>query len=100
MKEFEIIEAIVKELHRAKSKHPIFPVDRVHQVSIMMEEAGEAVRAANNFNLENGHISELATELIQTAAMCIRTLETISPSNIKHESTQATRSQENSTKQS
>lgn len=88
----------MNEVQRAKAKHPIFPEDRVHQVSIMMEEAGEAVRAANNFNLENGHISDLATELIQTAAMCIRTLETISPSNIKHERSQATSDQEGSTK--
>lgn len=98
MKEFEIIEAIMNEVQRAKAKHPIFPEDRVHQVSIMMEEAGEAVRAANNYNYENGHISELATELIQTAAMCIRTLETISPSHIKHERNQTTSDQEGAIK--
>lgn len=52
---------IAEELDRAKKKHPDFPRSIVGMVSIMAEEAGEAIR----------------TELIQTAAMCIRCLENI-----------------------
>lgn len=70
-----IIYQIKKELNRAKKKHPYFPTDIVHQVAIMNEEAGEAVRAANNYEYHGGVKENIRVELIQTAAMCIRCLE-------------------------
>ena len=70
-----IIRDILLELKRAKEKHPFFPLDAVGRCSIMMEEAGEAVQAANDVMWANGDKEHLKTELIQTAAMCLRILE-------------------------
>jgi hypothetical protein len=38
----------MNELHRAEAKHPGWPVDRLRQVAIIVEEAGEALQAALN----------------------------------------------------
>ena len=40
----------------------------------MAEEAGEAIRAANNLCYHGGSIEDLQTELAQTGAMCIRVM--------------------------
>lgn len=61
-------------LIEATKKHPDFPKNVVEMVSIMAEEAGEAIRAANNYQHEKGQLDEVKTELYQTAAMCIRCL--------------------------
>jgi NTP pyrophosphatase (non-canonical NTP hydrolase) len=67
---------ILEELDRAKKKHPDFPRSIVGMVSIMAEEAGEAIREANRIEDDkNGDLNALRTELIQTAAMCVRCLE-------------------------
>lgn len=69
---------ISAELDRAKKKHPDFPSGIVRQVSIMAEEAGEAIREANRIEDDgNGDLAALRTELIQTAAMCVRCLENL-----------------------
>jgi hypothetical protein len=73
----EIINNILLRLQEAEVKHPDFPVDMIHQVSIMNEEAGEAIRAALQHEYENGKKSAVILELEQTAAMCIRVLENI-----------------------
>lgn len=45
----------------------------VDQVSVMMEEAGEAVKAANDFMQKDDYrMNDLYRELSQTAAMCLR----------------------------
>lgn len=45
----------------------------VDQVSVMMEEAGEAVREVNRMRERNSYDTEpLYKELAQTAAMCLR----------------------------
>lgn len=68
--------AVLNELERAKKKHPEFPSGIVRQVAIMAEEAGEAIREANNIEYgQNGDLDALRTELIQTAAMCLRVIE-------------------------
>ncbi len=36
----------MKELQRAEAKHPVWPDNRLRQVAIMVEEAGEALQAA------------------------------------------------------
>ena len=67
---------IAAELERAKKKHPDFPRSIVGMVSIMAEEAGEAIREANRIEDDGiGDLAALRTELIQTAAMCVRCLE-------------------------
>ena len=69
---------ILEELDRAKKKHPDFPRSIVGMVSIMAEEAGEAIREANRIEDDkNGDLKALRTELIQTAAMCARCLENL-----------------------
>lgn len=71
------IALILEELERAKALHPKFPLDVIHQVAIMNEEAGEAIRAALNWSYHGEDVEHLKTELIQTAAMCLRCLEHI-----------------------
>lgn len=66
---------ILREKERAEQLHPDWPTDPVRGTAIMVEEAGEALRAALQFFDEGASIMALRTELIQTAAMCLRGLE-------------------------
>lgn len=74
MTAYAAVDAMLKELERAKAKHPHWPTDIVHQVAIMVEEAGEALRAVLNSAYEGGNIEEVRREVIQTGAMAIRVL--------------------------
>lgn len=72
----KILNKIKNELERAKELHPDFPESIVGMVAIMAEEAGEAIREANRIEDDGtGDVEALRTELIQTAAMCVRCLE-------------------------
>ena len=74
----KIFSEIKEELEKAKKKHPFFPLDAVGRCSIMMEEAGEAVQAANDIVWGDSDDNEnLKIELLHTAAMCVRILEAI-----------------------
>jgi len=73
----EHIAEIKAELSRAKKKHPYFPKDLIHMVSVMNEESGETIRAALNYTYEKGDLQEVWLETIQTAAMCLRIMENI-----------------------
>jgi len=71
--------AMLIELARAEKIHPVWPDGVVNQTSIMVGEAGEALRAANH--LREGRLTEggdsmvaLKQETIQTGAMAIRLL--------------------------
>ncbi len=68
----DAIDLIFHELTKAERKFPTFPVDPIHDVAIMIEEAGEAMKAALDMQYRNGPIADLRMELAQTAAMCIR----------------------------
>ncbi len=70
-----ILEQILEELERAENKHPLWPTDVIHAAAIISEESGELMRAALQWNYENGNQDELKEEAIQTAAMCIRFLQ-------------------------
>ena len=74
MSESQAIRAIIAEHYRAECLHPDWPDDIIHAVAIVAEESGEAVRAALQYVYEDGAINDVRTELVQTAAMCIRTL--------------------------
>lgn len=77
MELYKIMPAITDEYLKAKEKHPYWPDDIIHQVSIMNEEAGEAIRAALNYVYEGQSIEEIEKELIQTGAMVLRCLENL-----------------------
>lgn len=69
-----IYREIRRELHRARKLHP-WPVDQVHQVAKIAEEAGEALQAANN-HLESGaSVGLIRQEVIQTIVTCLRWLQ-------------------------
>lgn len=85
-----IITPIVNELRSAEKKHPKFPTNLFEQVCILQEEAGEVSKAANDiaFNRRKGgfarkEVDELVTELRQTAAMCLRILQTIDSNGVQ-----------------
>lgn len=74
MEIFEIYPAISDEVKRSEEKFPEWPNDMIHGVAIMAEESGEAVKATLQHVYEGAPLAELETELIQTAAMCVRML--------------------------
>ncbi len=69
---------IETELIKAKKKHPNYPEDMFRQLAIMQEEAGEVTKAVLHYHYEGGSLEDIKTELIQTAAMCMRMLENLS----------------------
>lgn len=76
--------AILKELESAEKRHPAWPIDFVHAASIVSEESGELVQAANQHQWENGKFYKMMDEAKQTGAMAIRFLvnaEEIEPSS-------------------
>ena len=73
--ESEIIGEVLDELLRAETKYPDWPADLIHQVAIMQEESGEAIRAALNHVYHGEPLDDVRVELIQTAAMCLRCLK-------------------------
>lgn len=84
MPEAAILDDILKELKRAKKKHPQWPDHIVARAAIVGEEAGELVRAALQFKYDSAshgskerfdQLDALRKEAIQTAAMAIRFLE-------------------------
>jgi hypothetical protein len=77
MHEDMIMSEFKTELKSAKEKYPTFVTDIVHAVSIMSEESGESTQAALNLVYHGGNVNDLRKELIQTAAMCVRCIETI-----------------------
>lgn len=77
MTDIVALNLIVDELARAEHKYPHWPVDVIHQVAVMNEEAGEAIRAALQYEYEGASIDNVRLELIQTAAMCLRCLKNL-----------------------
>lgn len=75
----EIQRAIIKELARAEHLFPHWPTtegpDHIHAAAIVAEEAGEILKAANNWQTHGtGNLEHIRTEAIQTAAMSFRFL--------------------------
>jgi hypothetical protein len=74
-REESLVNIILAELRRAEAKYPAWPADLIHQVAIMQEESGEAIRAALNHVYHGEPLEEVRGELVQTAAMCLRCLK-------------------------
>jgi len=68
------INTVIKELESALDKHPEYPEDPIHQVAIIEEESGEAIRAALQHQYEGGDVSDIDEEVVQVAAMALRYL--------------------------
>lgn len=79
MKKDEILKAISMECKRAERIHPIWPSDIIHQTAIMVEEAGETLKAALEVHFKENKttIEKVKSEAIQTAAMCFRILKNL-----------------------
>lgn len=75
-KEIKIMLDVFAELDRARSLHPVWPNDTIHATAIMLEEAGEVLRAANNlvWGHKGGTVEDVRKEVIETMAMCLRLL--------------------------
>lgn len=77
MNNSEITELIQLELQKAVKKHPVWPADIIHAIAILVEEAGEALKAALEFVYEDGKPDALIKELLHTGAMVYRCLTNI-----------------------
>lgn len=82
----EILEEVLKELKRAKKKHPRWYDHPAAQAGVVMEEAGELIRACMIWKYErashgskeyNQQVNAMRMEAIQTAAMAIRFIENL-----------------------
>ena len=74
---FLSLNEFLKEAVCAQAKHPNWPAsDPVEAVSIMLCEAGEALKEARKFR-ETGnreHVAAMRKEIVQTGAMALRLL--------------------------
>ena len=66
---------IQKAVDFAVRKHPCWPSDPIHAASVVAEEAGELLKAANEFVYEKGSPKAMYIEACHTAAVCIRFLD-------------------------
>lgn len=66
----------LNELHRARLLYPNWPADIVHASAVMLEEAGEVLKSANEvrWSQKDATIADVRKEVIQTIAMCYRLL--------------------------
>jgi len=72
-----VVDAILEEYLRACNCHPAYPDDVVFAASIVVEEAGELLKEANDIRFDIDTVQRrenLQTEAIQTGAMAIRFL--------------------------
>ena len=65
----DIIEDLVRHYKYAINKHPSFPESLIEQAALVCEEAGEAIREANNQNK-----GLMKHEMKQTIAVALRVL--------------------------
>jgi hypothetical protein len=69
----------MKELKKARDKHPVFPIEPTAVVAIVTEEVGEAAKEAVELTwARKDDPTNLYTELAQTAVTCIRGISSVS----------------------
>jgi hypothetical protein len=69
-----VLMSFAFEFVRASEKHPNWPADQIHAAGIVVEESGEAMRAALIYEYENGSLDEIREEVIHTGATAARML--------------------------
>ena len=72
-----IIAQVMAEIDRAETLHPVWPNDFVKAAAIPAEEAGELLKAANDYSEKNTLTRQIITEAVHTAASAIRFLKNI-----------------------
>jgi len=70
----DILLDIMNELDKAIEKHPVWPVDKIHNAAIVAEETGELVQACLKFLYENGPYENMRMEAVHVAVTAIRFL--------------------------
>jgi len=76
MEDDYILKLVFEELKQAQKLHPKWPDDIVYKGAIIAEEAGEVVKAINDYYFHNrATSSEIIEEVIQTIVVCIRFLQ-------------------------
>ncbi len=74
MKLDDIIIEVLTELKSAKAKHE-FPTNPFEQLSVLSEKVGEVHQAVLDHKHKGAPKDNIRAELVQVAAMAIRTLE-------------------------
>lgn len=74
--ELQIITEALNELAAARKRYPQWPIDIVHATAIMVEEATETMKSANEvlWSHKSTSAADVRHEAIQTIAMCLRLL--------------------------
>src|SRR5260221_10758413 len=72
--EYGLLLEAMQETANARRVYPWWPTDIVHATVIMCEEAGEALKVANEirWNHKDATLAHLHDEVMHTMAMCIR----------------------------
>ncbi len=70
----EDFRAVLKEMEKARIKHPTYPTDIVKMTAKVAEEAGEALQEANNIDEGKGSYEQLKIELYQNIGVSFRQL--------------------------
>jgi hypothetical protein len=81
----DISKAINEEMEQAEIKFPSWPEDLIHGAAIVVEEAGELIKACLQNRYEKGSLAEVEKEAIQTATMAIRFLENLPMIMVPHD---------------
>jgi hypothetical protein len=70
------LEEILDEVRRACAKFPLWPIDPLHAVAVLSEEAGELVKATLEavYEPRKAGPAQMREEAVQVAAMAIRFL--------------------------
>ena len=77
MKFETVIGLVMAEIERAEKLHPVWPRDLVKASALIAEEAGEEIRAANDYAEKRGSKRRIVTEAVHTAATALRFLKNI-----------------------
>lgn len=72
MKKAFIDQLIIVELDRAMRQHPEWPTDIIHAAAVIMEEAGELMKACLDLVYFGGSERSIRNEVVSVAAMAER----------------------------